>query len=268
LHYKIGDSGGMKIMPKSHGKLELREESTSVTAAQPSFGVPVAIPPPENFHMGDNFDRWESQVRDCLQLCSPRSQRYILFSLVNGEVYDQIYREVEREEVTDITFQRLRTILVPPRPLREFRNAFRYCVQKSTETARRYATELHKLAAQAYPHFDAETREQLVLFRFMDGVRSPAAVESLDDAPATTMAEAIDRATRKENYNNRRTPPSQANREAQGTGNANVPRTMADDLADGTQMTGIGTRAGMGTTNNHKDVTSVSPQNFVFMFLL
>ncbi|VDP96185.1 unnamed protein product [Echinostoma caproni] len=102
----------------------------------------------------------------------------------------------------------------------------------------------------------------------MDGVRSPAAVESFDDTPATIMAEAIDRATRKENHNNRRPPRSQANGEAQGTGNANVPITMADDLADETQMTGIGTGAGTGTTNNHKDVTSVSPQNFVFMLLL
>ncbi|VDP29862.1 unnamed protein product [Echinostoma caproni] len=40
----------------------------------------------------------------------------------------------------------------------------------------------------------------------MDGVRSPAALESFEDAPANNITEAIDRATRKENCSSRKPP--------------------------------------------------------------
>ncbi|VDP94237.1 unnamed protein product [Echinostoma caproni] len=124
----------------------------------------------------------------------PAKRRYILFSLVEEPMYDQIHQEVP-EDVTDETFDIIRSIVVPHRRKKQVRDAFRYRTQRLDETAQRFAAELRKLATSAFSECEPSFKEQSVLHQFADGVRPAAVQNSFVEKPPVSLKEAVDRAS-------------------------------------------------------------------------
>ncbi|VDP91983.1 unnamed protein product [Echinostoma caproni] len=124
-------------------------------------------------------------------MLEPIERQYILLSLVDEAMYDEIHQEVP-EDVSDETFDTIRSNLVPRRLKKQDREAFRYRTQRPDETAQRFTAELRKLAALAFPECETAFQELMLLYQFADGVRSAAVQNSFAKRPAKSLKEATD----------------------------------------------------------------------------
>ncbi|VDP94177.1 unnamed protein product [Echinostoma caproni] len=88
----------------------------------------------------------------------------------------------------------LRRYLLSRRRKTQDRDAFRYCTQRTDETAQRFAAEPRKLAALAFLECEAAFRELMLLYQFADGVRSAAVQNSFVERPPESLKEAVTRA--------------------------------------------------------------------------
>ncbi|TPP60181.1 hypothetical protein FGIG_09536 [Fasciola gigantica] len=160
--------------------------------------TPVSLPVPDKFHIGNDFDMWEARVRPYLELCEPDYRRYTLLSLLGQDALTLVHEEIPEGGVSEETFSILLKILTPQKTMSELRDEFRCRTQNPGEGVRQYSVELKKIARQVLVGCDPSVREMLILHRFVDGVNSAAVREMFSLDPPGNLAEAVERAAKRE----------------------------------------------------------------------
>ncbi|VDP85757.1 unnamed protein product [Echinostoma caproni] len=109
---KTGESSASREEKKIDTNSVLLQELSALRLAAGNMTT-QQIPTSLKFHIADDYDRWKSQARRYLRVWELAKQQYLLLSLVDKTVYDQIHQEVP-EDVTDKTLDMTRFIVVPP----------------------------------------------------------------------------------------------------------------------------------------------------------
>ncbi|VDP36860.1 unnamed protein product [Echinostoma caproni] len=155
-----------------------------------------SVPPPEKFHMGDDFHRWARAAQDYIELVPPSDRRIVLLSLIEGEANDIVRDEgVLDAPITPETFQRLRDCLTDRLHAAEFIHQFQTRIQLPSERLTSFVRALRRLAVETFPDTDPIDRDAKVLTQILVGTRDPPVRRRFLLSPPPTVAAALDTAS-------------------------------------------------------------------------
>ncbi|VDP93440.1 unnamed protein product [Echinostoma caproni] len=159
----------------------------------------LPVPPPEKFHMGEDFHRWARAAQDYIEFVPPSDRRIVLLSLIEGEANDIVRDEgVLDAPITPKTFQRHRDCLTDRLHAAEFVHLFQTRIQLPGERLTSFVRALRRLAVEALPDADPIDRDAKVLTQILVRTGDPPLKRRFLLSQPSTVAAALDTARRLE----------------------------------------------------------------------
>ena len=156
-------------------------------------------PPTFNGKQGDDFELWVKRFEAWAKLYAPSNDDKVLFfPTMLGDAAFAIYSSLPEQEQTD--FQMVKSWFSEAYSSKALIDAFRAELQtrirKDGENLVVYIAELRHLVQRAYPKYNEEAREDVVLNRFLEGTGEIG--RKVRKRDPKTVSEAIEKASRLE----------------------------------------------------------------------
>ncbi|VDP90615.1 unnamed protein product [Echinostoma caproni] len=149
---------------------------------------------PEKYNVGDNFQRWEKQVKIYLENFPPEHYTNFVLSLLGGDAFDRVTEEdCIRGGVTAETCACLRRLLDPSLVPVEYKKPFNARHQFDCEGVRSFVRELRRLASRAWEN-DSPSELEKLLEQLVMGSRSNNVRRHLLMNPPSNLEMAVKRA--------------------------------------------------------------------------
>ncbi|KAF7238693.1 hypothetical protein EG68_10853, partial [Paragonimus skrjabini miyazakii] len=150
---------------------------------------------PEKFPVGDNVRRWEFQAKEYIFPPIQAERARVLATLLDREALDMAIDEgILEGDITEGTFQRLRTCFTTDPHRLEVCRQFHGRIQHPGEKLAAFIQELRRLCAEGFTDDTPEVREQRILQQALEGTRDPSTPRAFLTAAPTSIQEASDRA--------------------------------------------------------------------------
>ena len=160
-----------------------------------------ALPSPERFSIGDDFDRWEAQTKLYLRQFPVELHKATVLGLLNGSAFDLAYEQDLMDPFQGDFFPRLRNLLTRPCHPLEYARQFHSRVQGPAERFVDFVHHLRRLGRMAFPEEPLQQLERRVLQQAVEGVTNVKLKEKFYDRFPESLTIALDIAQRVEMLN-------------------------------------------------------------------
>jgi hypothetical protein len=154
-------------------------------------------PPIFEGNQGEDFENWEARFSVWAEVHAPGNKLRIFPTLL-GEAAFSVYRELTAAQKQSYT--EIETAFKHAYSNADFVDAFRAELtnrnRKESENLAVYVGELRKLVRRAYPKYNDEAREDVILTRFLSGIGETG--RKVRNKEPKTVKEALDKASKLE----------------------------------------------------------------------